>query len=243
MNANCTRCSARTSVLAPTSTSVTGSAGNRHLGGERRAQDAAVALDVEQRGGERGAGRTGRDERVGVAGGDGLRGADDRGLGVGAGGGGGVGLLGDRQRGVDHLDPGTGGAKLGGRTEQQHAHALGGGDVRARGDLGGAEVGAVGVDGDDRDVMRLDCKPPVRAVDQRPDAWGRHPPAILSARGRAPEARRPRGRRTCRRPDRPDADGGGCGSAGTRCTPAPPSCAGHGAAPCGRATASASERP
>ena len=164
--------------------------------------------------------------------------------GLRARGGGRVGLLGDRQRGVDDLDPGPGGAELGGGTEQQDADALGGGDVRALGDLGGTEVGAVGVDGDDRHVMRLDGKLPVRAIDQRPDARGRHPPAILSARGRAPpKARRPRGRRTCRRRDRPDADGGGCGSAGTRCRPAPPSCAGRGVAPCAHGTASAWEPP
>ena len=154
MNANWTRCSARTSVFAPTSTSVTGIARDRDLRGERGAQDPAVALDVEQPGGERGAGRAGGDERVGVAGGHGPGGAHDRGLRVRAGGGGGVGLLGDRQRRVDDLDARAGVAHLGGGAEQQHAHALAGGEVGALGHLRGTEVGAVGVDGDDRDGAR-----------------------------------------------------------------------------------------
>ena len=81
MKANWTRCSARTSTLAPTSTSVTGCAGDRDRDRERRAVDARGALDVEEAGGERGAGRAAADERVGVARGDGARGADDRGVG------------------------------------------------------------------------------------------------------------------------------------------------------------------
>ena len=57
MNANCTRCSRRTSALAPTSSSVTGLPGDRQRQRQRRAVDAARAPDVEQARGERRAGR------------------------------------------------------------------------------------------------------------------------------------------------------------------------------------------
>ena len=80
MWANWTRCSGRTSALAPTSRSSHGRAGDGHGQGQRRPVDAARALDVEQAGGQGGAGGAGRDERVGLARADGAGRLDDRGL-------------------------------------------------------------------------------------------------------------------------------------------------------------------
>ena len=148
MKPNCTRCSARTSTLAPTSTIVTGcpgtgtgiaSAGRWMPGG---------ALDVEEGGGQRGAGRAAADEGVGVARGDGARGEDDRGVGVRAAGAHGVGRLGDGDGGIDDLDPLGHLAELLGGAEEHDAHPLLGCVRRARGDFCGPEVGAVGVDRD-----------------------------------------------------------------------------------------------
>ena len=80
MNANCTRCSGRTSTFAPTSTSGHRRAGDGHRDRERGTVDAARAADVEEAGGERGTGRAAGDERVGVALGDGARRGHDRGV-------------------------------------------------------------------------------------------------------------------------------------------------------------------
>jgi hypothetical protein len=122
-------------------------AGDRDRQRERRAVDAAGALDLEQAGGQRGAGRAGGDERVGLPGGDGARRLDHRGLTFGARCAGGVGRLGDRQRRVDDRDVPRDVADLRGGPEQRDAHATLGGAER---DLAGAEVGPVGVDRDRR---------------------------------------------------------------------------------------------
>ena len=105
MKANWTRCSGRTSALAPTSTSVIGLPGIGTGHRERRAVDAAVALDLEQAGGERRARRAAADEGVGVAGRDGPDGAHDRGVRGRAHGARGIGGLGDRDRRVDTSTP------------------------------------------------------------------------------------------------------------------------------------------
>ena len=122
--------------------------GDRDRDGQRRAVDARGALDVEQRGGQRGTGRAAADEGVRVARRDRARGEHDRGIGVRATGAHGVGRLGDGDGSVDDLDPLGDLAELLSGPEEHDAHALLGCVRRARGDFGGPEVGAVGVDRD-----------------------------------------------------------------------------------------------
>ena len=122
-----------------------GRAGNRHQHGERRAVDAAPALDPEQRGGQRGAGGPACHERVRAAVGDRRDGLDDRGLRVGAHGARGILGLGDRVRGVDDLDALARLPELRRGAVQQHAQAAGRGQRGAARHLGGAQIGPVRV--------------------------------------------------------------------------------------------------
>ena len=126
MKANWTRCSGRTSALAPTSSSVTGCAGDRQRDARARGGGCRGArLMLNSAGGERGAGGAAADERVGLARRRRPRGLDDRGVGRRARGARGVGRLGDRDGRVDDLDAvGPTVADLVGRAEEQHADAL-----------------------------------------------------------------------------------------------------------------------
>ena len=83
--------------------------GDGHGDGQAGAVHARGALDVEERGRERRPGGAAADERVGLAGPDGLGRPDDGGVGRGARGAGGVGGLGDGDRRVDDLDERVGG--------------------------------------------------------------------------------------------------------------------------------------
>jgi hypothetical protein len=170
--------------------------GDRHR--ERGAVHARGALDPEQARGERGARGAAGHEGVGAAVGDGLHGRDHGGLGMGAHGARGIGGLRDRERGVDELD-----ARVRfdshDRPEQQDLHAvLADRERGAARHLGRAEIGPAGVDGD-RDRLG-------------------HTTDGLSGRGRARGrgCARPRARRRTRSSGRPGADGGACGTAGTR---------------------------
>ena len=104
MNANCTRCSrARLGVGADVEQRHR-VAGHGQRQRQRRAVDAARALDVEQPRRQRRAGAAGADQRLGAALGDRARGLHDRGLRRRARRAHRVGALGDRDRRVDDLD-------------------------------------------------------------------------------------------------------------------------------------------
>ncbi len=152
MNANCTRCSRRASAFAPTSSSVTGLLGDRQRDRERRAVDAARALDVERA-------RPPAPRRSPPAhtsacarpSATALRGLHDRGLGRRA-----------RRRAPGPAPwrsrparrrsrrPRGGSPSSAGGPEQEHARALRGRERRAGRDLGRPEIGAVAVDRDHR---------------------------------------------------------------------------------------------
>ena len=152
MNANCTRCSRRASALAPTSSSVTGWSGTGSGQRQRRAVDAARALDVERPRRQRRAGAAGAHERLRAALGDrAWRPARSRPRGVArAACTGSLGLR-DRDRRVDHLHARGRLAELGGRPEQQHARAVRrAASAAPAATSAGPEVGAVAVDRDDR---------------------------------------------------------------------------------------------
>jgi hypothetical protein len=173
-------------------------AGNRHDDRQRRAVHAAGALEAEERGGERGAGRAAGDDRLRATGGDRLDGLHDRGLGRRAHGPRGVGGLRDRDRGVDDLDAGAG--QLAGGAEQDHVDPALGGEGGAARHLRGAEVGPVRVD---RDRDPLDHVGPLG-----PSGRGRD-------RGRDRRGPRPHDRRRSRSAGRHGAGAAAGGTAGT----------------------------
>ena len=190
---------------------------NRQRDRERRAVDAARALDVEGAGRERRAGRAGAHERLRPTLGDRPRRLHDRGLRRRAGGAHGILGLRDRDRRVDDLDARRRLAERFGGAEQQHARTLAGRDRRAGRDLSRTEVGAVAVDRDHRAHPTRPARARATAASRtRPLA---SPPASRGRdrdRGRALPASRSHGRRRCRTPGTPGAAGAGCGTAGTR---------------------------
>ena len=130
-----------------------GATRNWHRRCQRRAVDAACALDFEQSGGKRRAGRAGADERIGFALRYGARSLDDRGLGSGARCARWVGLLRDRDRRVDHFDPFGYLTDLLGRAVDADLDAKLSGDRSAGRYFGGSKIGPVRVDRD-RDAHR-----------------------------------------------------------------------------------------
>ena len=104
MCANWTRCSGRTSTLAPASSSRNGAFGTGTTIASAGRCTPRARLKREQRGGQRRAGRAAGDERVGPPLGDRLDGAHDRRVGRAADGARRIRVLGDRDRRVDDLD-------------------------------------------------------------------------------------------------------------------------------------------
>jgi hypothetical protein len=94
---------------------------DRNGQGERGAVDPAVALEVEQAGGQSRTGRAAGHERVGAAVGHRLGRLDDRGFGRRANGEGRVGRLGDGDGRIDDLNTIRDRADLRLRPEQDHA--------------------------------------------------------------------------------------------------------------------------
>jgi hypothetical protein len=121
---------------------------NHH--GEPRTPHAADALHVEQRGGQRGPGRPGAHERVGLAMGDGLGGEHYRRLAFVAHRGRRLLVVGDRLSGVDHLRTAVriaqGGLDLACRAIDAQAYAAGEHLVGSAHNLGDAAVRPLGVE-------------------------------------------------------------------------------------------------
>ena len=175
-----------------------GRARDRNRDRKRGTMDAPRALDVEEPGRDRGAGRAAGDERVGVTRRDRPRRAYDRRLGRRADGLGRIGRLGDRDRRIDDGDAVGHVTDLGGRTEESHVDAIPRRrQRRAGGHLGDAQVRSVRIHGH-----------------RHRRAHGRR--TAGRDRDRAPARRSPRARRRCRTPGRPGAGAAGCGTAGTR---------------------------
>ena len=196
MNANCTRISGRTSAFAPTSSSVTGRPGTgsvsasagRWTPGARRmcSCPATSAAPVEPL-------QTSACARPSAT----ARAACTiDASGVAAHGAHRVGVLRDRERGVDDLDAVAGPAEVRRGAEQQHAHALRGGEARGGGNLSRSEIGAVGVDRDDRHLSVVvivvvlarsdDLATRVRAAHR---AHAMRPAGALAARARVDRGR------------------------------------------------------
>ncbi len=110
--------------------------------------DAAVALDVEQAGGERRAGRAAADERFAVTGSDGHRGLDDRGLGVRATARAGSGALAIETGASTTSTPSATFPISSAEPKSTGVTPCAAAIAAPRGDLGGTEVSPVGVDGD-----------------------------------------------------------------------------------------------
>jgi len=113
---------------------------------------AGRASDLHRPGDQSRAGRAVADERLRAALPNRACGRHDRGLRCVAHGGDRIWILRNRYRGIDDRDAADGLAKLAGRPEQQDLDSLLRGDPRPRGDLTRPEIGAVGVDRDDRHV-------------------------------------------------------------------------------------------
>ncbi len=121
---------------------------------QRRAVDAARALDVEQTRRERRARAARAYQRLRPALGDRARGLHDRGLGRAPHRAHGIGALRDRDRRVHDLDAVAAAVEAAPQLrrgpEQQHPRALRRSQRGAGGDLGRAQVGAVAIDRHDR---------------------------------------------------------------------------------------------
>ena len=152
-------------------------AGHGQGNGQGGPVDPAGALDVEQARGERSSGRSAAHERLRATVGDGARRLDDRCLGRRAHSTHGVRGLGDRHRRVHDLHAHGQRAHLARRTEQQHARAATGGQRSPGGDLGGPQIGAVGIDRHHRPPA---AERPGWAGGAGPAPWG----LVRRARGR-----------------------------------------------------------
>ena len=154
MNANWTRISGRTSAFAPTSSSVTGRPGTGSVSASAGRWTPGRAADVQLPGDKRRAGRAVADER--------LRARPRRPRGRPARsrlpasprtartGSGSLAI----EIGASTIStPPPGSAELRRGAEQEHAHPLRRGEARAGGDLSRSEIGAVGVDRDDRHAL------------------------------------------------------------------------------------------
>ena len=150
MCANWTRCSGRTSTLAPASSSRNGLPGTGTMIASAGRCTPRARLKVNSEDGERRAGGAAADQRVGLPRRHGGDGAHDRGLRRAPDGPGRIGLLGDRDRRVDDRDALGHGPDLGGGAEQEYADATRGSAGGTASDLSGAQVGPVDVyrDGD-----------------------------------------------------------------------------------------------
>ena len=154
--------------------------GHRHERGDRRAMHAVDALDVQERGNQRRAGRSRGNERIATAVGDCPRGLDDRRVRARANGAGRLLVVADRgQRRAEELDleardPRTLGSGLGAvvgpvRVERDHRARLLAGDFR-RDDLA-AGVGAAVRTDTVRHARRSAVR--ARAMGERADLVGR----------------------------------------------------------------------
>ena len=241
MNANCTMCSRRASALAPTSSSVTGQCGHGQRNRQRRAVDAAGALDVERARSQRRARATGAHERLCPALRDGDRGPDDRRLAAWCA--------------LPAPDPRPSRSEIGASMTSTPAggspSSLAGPNSSTRAPSPAASAAPAATSAGPRSAPLQSTAITGRTCSCR-HRWpgGREPLASLPAsrgRGRARDrarlASRSRGPRMCRTPGIPGAVCAGCGTADTRSARACRSCAVRDAWPCGCATAFSWGRP